>query len=248
MPRPPVGSASLSDKKSLGRDFDAQTLQVQDERERAPMHPCPAPQVIGTDGSASAIRRDLLQRTGATCPRRGAGLRLQRADDTRACPAVASSRSRKMPCIFGRAAPFMLIASAELRRHLHLYFIFATCGQAKLRRPAKSPRRCRLSFEHWFADAVPLLHDLQAEFAHNPVGRMVTVKCAPWSLGGHTLLLGDAAHAIVPFFGQGANCGFEDCTVFNAGLDAMEKAGESDWEALFETLRQAAQAAHRCHR
>jgi kynurenine 3-monooxygenase len=51
---------------------------------------------------------------------------------------------------------------------------------------------------------------------------MVTVKCAPWHDGGRTLLLGDAAHAIVPFFGQGMNCGFEDCEVLDGLLAAHE--------------------------
>jgi kynurenine 3-monooxygenase len=46
----------------------------------------------------------------------------------------------------------------------------------------------------------------------NPIGAMVTIKCSPWHVEGRALLLGDAVHAIVPFFGQGINCGFEDCT------------------------------------
>lgn len=57
---------------------------------------------------------------------------------------------------------------------------------------------------------------------------MVTVKCAPWHLGGRALLMGDAAHAIVPFFGQGMNCGFEDCSILNERMERHE-----NWSTLF---------------
>ena len=53
---------------------------------------------------------------------------------------------------------------------------------------------------------------LADNYSANPTGAMVTIKCSPWHVEGRSLLLGDAAHAIVPFFGQGINCGFEDCT------------------------------------
>ena len=62
-----------------------------------------------------------------------------------------------------------------------------------------------------------LLHDFWA----NPTSSLVTVQCSPWQLQGRILLLGDAAHAIVPFYGQGMNAGFEDCTILDAMLDEM---------------------------
>jgi kynurenine 3-monooxygenase len=64
--------------------------------------------------------------------------------------------------------------------------------------------------ERWFPDAVPLMPAMTEEFRRNPVGAMVTIRCWPWRRG-RVVLLGDAAHAIVPFYGQGANCAFEDC-------------------------------------
>ena len=66
-------------------------------------------------------------------------------------------------------------------------------------------------FDRHFPDAVPLMPTLLDDFFANPTGAMVTVRTFPWQLGGRTLLIGDAAHAIVPFYGQGANAGFEDC-------------------------------------
>jgi kynurenine 3-monooxygenase len=91
-------------------------------------------------------------------------------------------------------------------------------------------------FNRVFPDAVPLMPTLLEDFTNNPVSSLVTVKCYPWSHSDKLLLLGDAAHAIVPFFGQGMNCGFEDCTVFNNLMDKYLGKGseEMSWEMIFE--------------
>jgi kynurenine 3-monooxygenase len=68
-------------------------------------------------------------------------------------------------------------------------------------------------FRNEFPDALPLMPTLAEDYRENPVGSMVTVKCAPWHRGGRVVLVGDAAHAIVPFYGQGMNAAFEDCVV-----------------------------------
>jgi kynurenine 3-monooxygenase len=81
-------------------------------------------------------------------------------------------------------------------------------------------------FEREFPDAVPLLPSLTSEFAEHPTGELGTVRCSPWHFNGGAALIGDAAHAIVPFFGQGMNAGFEDCTV----LDELLERFDGDWE------------------
>jgi len=83
-------------------------------------------------------------------------------------------------------------------------------------------------FAREFPGAVPRLPHLVEDFAANPQGRLGTVHSEPWHVGGKLLLLGDAAHAIVPFHGQGMNCAFEDVAVFDALLDR-----HTDFEALF---------------
>lgn len=70
-------------------------------------------------------------------------------------------------------------------------------------------------FKTTFADALPLMPTLEEDFFTNPTSSLVTVKCWPWVKEDRFALIGDAAHAIVPFFGQGMNCGFEDCAVLN---------------------------------
>lgn len=89
-------------------------------------------------------------------------------------------------------------------------------------------------FENTFADAVPLLPLLEDDFFTHPVSPLVTVKCFPWILDGKFALIGDAAHAIVPFFGQGMNCGFEDCSVLNQ----MEGQYEGDWNIILQEYQQ----------
>jgi len=83
-------------------------------------------------------------------------------------------------------------------------------------------------FETEFPDALPLIPSLSRDFLAHPTGTVGTVRCFPWHVGGKALLLGDAAHAVVPFHGQGMNCAFEDCAVFNQLLDKHQ-----DWESLY---------------
>lgn len=66
-------------------------------------------------------------------------------------------------------------------------------------------------FEKHFPDAIPMMPTLVDDFTHNPIGALVTIRCQPWHVRGNVLLIGDAAHAIVPFYGQGMNAAFEDC-------------------------------------
>jgi kynurenine 3-monooxygenase len=91
----------------------------------------------------------------------------------------------------------------------------------------------RSFFKRVFPDAMPLMPNLSQDFFSNPTGSMVTVKCMPWHVAGKVMLLGDAAHAIVPFFGQGMNCGFEDCSALRELLVRNEAVS---WDALFKEL------------
>ena len=90
-------------------------------------------------------------------------------------------------------------------------------------------------FESRFPDVLPLMPRLAENYFSNPTGAMVTVKCSPWHVEGRSLLLGDAAHAIVPFFGQGLNCGFEDCSYLTALLDQYG----AEWVRVFDEFEKA---------
>ena len=86
----------------------------------------------------------------------------------------------------------------------------------------------RALFEREFADAAQLMPHLVEEFATHPQGQLGTVHTRSWHIGGQVLLLGDAAHAIVPFHGQGMNAAFEDCRILDSLLDRHDS-----WSALF---------------
>jgi kynurenine 3-monooxygenase len=83
-------------------------------------------------------------------------------------------------------------------------------------------------FEKTFTDAVPLMPTVTEDFFNNPTSSLVTVKCYPWIREDKFALIGDAAHAMVPFFGQGMNCGFEDCHVLNSLIDKHNE----NWSAI----------------
>lgn len=99
----------------------------------------------------------------------------------------------------------------------------------------KTPNDVWAYFNQHFPDAVPLMPTLLEDFFDNPTGSLVTVKCFPWNVN-NICLIGDAAHAIVPFYGQGMNCGFEDVRILD---QLIEEHGENWNKALneFQHLR-----------
>jgi kynurenine 3-monooxygenase len=91
-------------------------------------------------------------------------------------------------------------------------------------------------FEESFPDVIDLMPNLVEDFFRNPPNSMITIKCSPWRFQDKVALIGDAAHAIYPSYGQGANTGFEDCLVL---YECMQRQG-GDWNSLlreFESLR-----------
>lgn len=85
-------------------------------------------------------------------------------------------------------------------------------------------------FKEEFADVISMMPTLVHDFKNNPVGNLVTIKCFPWVKDDKLALMGDAAHAVVPFYGQGMNCSFEDVVIFD---NMIEKYG-TDWHKIFD--------------
>ena len=104
-------------------------------------------------------------------------------------------------------------------------------------------------FEREFPDVVPLMPTLVEDFFENPTGQLGTVKCWPWNIGGKALLLGDSAHAVVPFYGQGMNCAFEDIRVLDSLIEKHSDGSVPpavaggflspiDWESIYQEYGQ----------
>ncbi len=123
---------------------------------------------------------------------------------------------------------FMLIALPNLDRSFTctLFLPFEGADSFEEIDKDKNPRAY---FEKYFPDALPYIPKIEDQFEDHPTSSLVTVQSFPW-VYKNVMLIGDAAHAIVPFYGQGMNCGFEDCKVFNGLL----LQNEMSWEKAMD--------------
>jgi len=128
---------------------------------------------------------------------------------------------------------YMLIALPNLDGSFTCTLFFPFEGKDSFE-AIKTPADCLAFFKRVFPDVVPLMPTLTEDFFTNPTGSLVTVKCFPWTYEDSLCLIGDAAHAIVPFYGQGMNCGFEDCTV----LDELMEKHCDDFATIFREFQE----------
>ena len=227
---------------SFGRgvvDFDptTATLQLRDQHERTTTEAASGP-VIGADGAGSALRqalqrRDLLQATEDPLDHDYKELQI---------PAPADSHWPLEPHalhVWPRGG-YMLIALPNPDRSFTATLFLPARGASSFE-SLGSPERARIFFATQFPDALALIPDFERQFTQHPQGRLATLHCWPWRAPG-VLLIGDAAHAIVPFHGQGLNCGFEDCVLlaellashadFDSAAGEFERRRRPDTDAI----------------
>jgi kynurenine 3-monooxygenase len=106
----------------------------------------------------------------------------------------------------------------------------------------KNHEDVRRFFEEEFPDAVPLMLTLLEDFRENPTGSLVTIRCAPWYYRDRVCLVGDAAHAVVPFYGQGMNAAFEDCVVLDECLEEFPENRDRAFAEYFRRRKENADA------
>lgn len=189
--------------------------------------------VIAADGASSAVRAALLR--AEVC--RGTEDVLPHQYKELAIPPGPGGSHLLDPNalhIWPRGG-FMLIALANIDGSFTVTLFLPATGYESFA-SLSDAAAVETFFARRFPDAFSLIPELTADFFANPTGSMVTVHCAPWHAEGNALLLGDAAHAIVPFHGQGMNCAFEDCVVFDELLDEHD-----DWQSLFAELERRRQ-------
>jgi kynurenine 3-monooxygenase len=182
--------------------------------------------VIAADGSGSAIRSEMLKLNRFNFSQQY----LDYGYKELTIPATADGTHRietHALHIWPRGT-FMLIALPNIDGTFGCILFLPFEGENSFEK-LDSHAKVQEFFQTYFADALSLMPSLAENFFANPTGSMVTIKCKPWHQDGRSLLLGDAAHAIVPFFGQGLNCAFEDITVL---LDIID-GGDSDWSEIF---------------
>lgn len=130
---------------------------------------------------------------------------------------------------------FMLIALPNLDRSFTCTLFLNFEGSPSFEE-LSTPEQVKQFFQHTFPDTVPLMPELEQEFFENPTSSLVSISCYPWTRYHRAALVGDASHAVVPFYGQGMNAGFEDVRVF---MELIEQWG-SDWNKVlpaYEELR-----------
>ncbi|MGD8380482.1 MAG: FAD-dependent monooxygenase, partial [Gammaproteobacteria bacterium] len=182
--------------------------------------------LLGADGAGSAIRRAMQQQLGVQASEEMLG----HAYKELTIPPDLAGRHQMEPealHIWPRGG-FMLIALPNLDGSFTVTLFLPREGDPGFDQLADADRLTAFFRTH-FADVVDKLPTLVEDFFTNPTGSLGTVRCRPWHHEGRVLLLGDAAHAIVPFHGQGMNCAFEDCLVLDRCLDAAD----GDWVRAF---------------
>jgi kynurenine 3-monooxygenase len=215
-----------------GVDFDGRKLRIR-AGEPEEIHEFPYSVLIGADGSASAVREAIVRKARGEMDEQPLGHGYKELS----IPAASDGgfRMEKNALHIWPRGEYMLIALPNADGSFTATLFLPNEGEESfgaLRRPDD----VRGLFERRFPDAIPLLPGLVEEFFGNPTGHLETVRCRPWFFEDHALVLGDAAHAIVPFHGQGMNAAYEDCDALN---ELLADDGR-DWNAIFaafESLR-----------
>ncbi|MEX0899559.1 MAG: NAD(P)/FAD-dependent oxidoreductase [Gammaproteobacteria bacterium] len=187
--------------------------------------------LIGADGGGSAVRHMLVERYGAHSSEQ----LIDHGYKELTMPAADGRHAMERSAlhIWPRGG-YMLIALPNLNGSFTVTLFLPMTGENSFASLADG-KAGEAFFAREFPDALALLPDLADEFTRNPVGRMGTVRAQPWRQDGEVVLLGDAAHAIVPFHGQGMNCAFEDCEA----LDGCLARHGGDWVRVFADFEAA---------
>jgi len=182
--------------------------------------------VIGTDGSASAIRTEMLELNRFNFSQQYLNYGYK---ELTIAPGPDGKHAMEINALhIWPRGNFMLIALPNIDGTFGSILFLPFEGPESFETIDTEGALAKF-FQSRFPDAVPLMPHLSENYFGNPTGSMVTIKCSPWHVDGKALILGDAAHAIVPFFGQGLNCAFEDCTIL---LGLLDRQGP-DWARIF---------------
>jgi len=189
--------------------------------------------VIGTDGAGSAIRKAMLAQTTNLLFNYSQDFLRHGYKELSILPDENQAwKIHKEALHIWPRGHFMIIALPNLDGSFTLT-MFHPYGSEIGFDALDTKEKVKAFFENFFPSLLPYIPHYLEEYFENPVGTLGTIKCYPWQAYGKSLIMGDASHAIVPFYGQGMNASFEDVRVFD---DLFEKHGDN-WEALFNAFQ-----------
>jgi len=189
----------------------------------------PFNRVIGCDGSASILRKSIVEKANIQYVKKPLGHGYKELT----IPPLKSGKFRIEPNalhIWPRGN-HMLIALPNNDCSFTCTLFFPMTG-TKSFETVKTEKDILDLFQSQFHDAIKLIPNLVEDFQKNSTGDLASVYCKPWHLGDKALLIGDAAHAVVPFFGQGMNASFQDCST----LAKLMGQNKNDWKTIFNTF------------
>lgn len=216
---------------AVGADFSRHSVVFKDEA-AGQTHDVSMHRVFATDGAGSVLRRSMVEQLGIACTED----LLKHGYKELTLPPFPDGRPRidKHALHIWPRGGFMLIALPNIDGSFTVTLFLALNGPESFE-TLTTPAGIDAFFTKHFPDVRQLMPELATEFLSNPTGIMGTVRSERWSFDDRLLLIGDAAHAITPFHGQGMNCCFEDCRELDGLL-----ADSTDWARSFqefETLR-----------
>ena len=185
--------------------------------------------VIGCDGSASILRKSIVENADIQYVKKPLGHGYKELT----IPPMKSGKFQIEPNalhIWPRGN-HMLIALPNNDCSFTCTLFFPMIGKTSFE-TVKTEKDIFDLFQSQFPDAIKLMPNLMEDFQNNPTGDLASVYCKPWHFGDKALLIGDAAHAVVPFFGQGMNASFQDCST----LEKLMGQNENDWETIFNAF------------
>ena len=195
--------------------------------EKASWTPQPYDLIFGADGAFSRIRHK-MQRTSMFNYSQHFLKTGYKELSIPAAPGNLHKMDKNSLHIWPRGE-FMLIALPNLDGSFTCTLFMPYEGENSFQ-ALDTQEKVKAFFLQYFEDVIEDIPNLINEFFKNPTSSLVTIKCEPWTSFDKVALIGDAAHAIVPFYGQGMNVGFEDITV----LDSLIHTYGDDWKSIFE--------------
>jgi kynurenine 3-monooxygenase len=216
------------DKRCVAIDFEKNSVTFQDTQTNKNEN-VTADIIFGADGAYSEVRYEMQKAPNFNINQQHEAYGYKELQ----IPAAAAGKHRmeKHALHIWPRKSFMMIALPNLDGSFTVTLFAPFKGENSFE-TVTTAKEVETYFNGNFPDAVPLMPGLKEDFFTNPTSSLVTIKCFPWHYQ-HTCLIGDAAHAVVPFYGQGMNCGFVDVKELCEILDNNPK----EWDAVLNKFQ-----------